>query len=474
MTLHLGVLLWLLSGFFFLLCAFYYIFELMPAYFRHRRSYLNPNVPSDEEIYSLLQMKNLEFPLFKFQITTRGKEVEVVQRSINSLALLAKASPLFEKHIELLIVTEEPLEIATFSGYFKSKGITFHSEVICVPKEYQTRNETMFKARSLQYSLEYREANGHRSKAKIPSYIFYFDAESTITETDFRRVVHSIILSPEKRIFEGAIVYPHKYFNANIISRQMESARPFNCHHCAQVMKKPPPLHLHGSNLLVEEKLVNSIGWDFGKVHNQPLLAEDIVFGLKVYGKYGSHPFGWHGGRIYEQPPLSVSASFHARLRWVTGTWQALSLMKIQPEYQKLPWRTRTWIQFRMRIRLLAHSLSFLTIFFLLFSLLLFLFPSIFSIFDTKLASPEFRTLQYVVSRFILLPATFFWLFSILNGFSKNIEPLNLSRKHQLVEACKLLIVTPLAGAIDSFCAFYASLRWFLGRPYSSWNVTSK
>ena len=120
--LHLGVLLWLLGGFFFLLCAIYYIFELMPAYFRHRRSYLNPNVPSDDEIHSLLQIKNLKFPRIKFQITTRGKEVEVVKRSIESIALLAKASPLFEKHIELLIVTEEPLENRTFSEFFKSKG----------------------------------------------------------------------------------------------------------------------------------------------------------------------------------------------------------------------------------------------------------------------------------------------------------------------------------------------------------------
>lgn len=446
----------------------------MPAYFRHRRNYLNPNVPSDEEILSLLHMKCLEFPRIKFQITTRGKEVEVVKRSVNSIVSLTKSSALFADKIELLIVTEEPLEKKIFSEYFEFEGITFPVEVICVPKEYQTRNETMFKARSLQYSLEYRKANGHDSKGNFPSYIYYFDAESTITETDFRRVIHSILSSPEKRIFEGAIIYPHKYFDANIISRQMESVRPFNCHHCVQVMKNPPPIHLHGSNLLVEEDLVKSIGWDFGRVYNQPLLAEDIIFGLKVYSKYGSHPFGWHGGRIYEQPPLSVRASFEARLRWVTGTWQALSYMRTQPEYQELPWQTRAFLQFRMRIRLLAHSLSFITVFFVLFSLLLFIFPSFSSVFDTDLASPDFRTLQYIVSRFILLPATIFWLFSILNGYSKNVEPLNLSRKHRLLEACKLLIVTPIAGAIDSFCAFYASLRWFIGKPYNSWKVTSK
>ncbi|UCE14520.1 MAG: glycosyltransferase family 2 protein, partial [Candidatus Heimdallarchaeota archaeon] len=431
MALQLGVILWFLGGFFFLLCTSYYIFELIPAYLKHRKSYLNPEIPSDEEILALLETSQMSFPIIKFQITTRGKEVDVVKRSVDSIARLAERSPLFEKHIELLIVTDELSEVEFFSKHFKAREINFPAEVVCVPKGYKTPNGTLLKARSLQYSIEYRKNNGSKSQnTSSTCFIFYFDAESTITEDDFRRVVHSILTNPEKKIFEGGIIYPHKYFNAHILSRQMESSRPFNCYHCVQVMKNPPPLHLHGSNLLVEENLVNSIGWDFGKVGNRPVLAEDLVFGLKAYSRYGSQPFGWHGGRIYEQPPFSIRASINARLRWITGAWQALVVLKTQSDFLNLPWRKRMWVQARIRARIITHSLSFFAAFFVILSIFIFIFPTLFSAFhvDFSQLSPDFRTFIFIVSRFVFLPGTVFWIFGVINGSFQNIEPLNLSR----------------------------------------------
>jgi len=433
-------------------------------------------VPTDEQIYSILKNQNLKFPQIKFQITTKGNEVPVIKQGIVSIANLAVKSPLFEKHIELLIVTDEPQEVTTFSEYFQTLGIAFPADVVCVPKDYMTHNATELKARSLQYSIDYRKSNGNNSKNDSPSYIFYFDAESTINEEDFRRVIHSLLTTPEKKILEGPIVYPHKYFKANVLSRQMEASRPFNCHHCVQVMKKPPPLHLHGSNLLVEENLVESIGWDFGKVNNQPLLAEDLMFGLKAYAKYGAQLFGWHGGRLCEQSPFTVRASINARMRWITGAWQALSLLKTQPEFLRLPWRKRAWILWRIRLRILIHSLSFFAAFFVLLNLLIFLFPSLFSIFlsDPELYSISFRTMQYLISRFILLPGMIFWMFGIMVGSSKNIELLNLSRKQRILEYSKLLLVTPVASALESSCVLYATIRWLIRRPYNSWKVTVK
>jgi hypothetical protein len=333
MILNPGVMIWLIGGFFFTLCTSYYFSELIPAYFRHRNQFLNQNVPTDEEIYTILRTNNLKFPRIKFQITTKGNEVQVIKRGIDGIANLAVVSPLFAKHIELLIVTDEPGEVKIFSRYFQDIGIHFSAEVAYVPAEYATQNSTELKARSLQFSIEYRKANGNSSPNDNPSYIFYFDAESTINEEDFRRVIHSLLMTPEKKILEGPIVYPHKYFQANVFSRQMEASRPFNCHHCVQVMKNPPPLHLHGSNLLVEENLVDEIGWDFGRVNNQPLLAEDLMFGLKAFARYGPQPFGWHGGKLCEQPPFSITESIHARMRWITGAWQALSKLRVTSSY---------------------------------------------------------------------------------------------------------------------------------------------
>ncbi|MHA2224141.1 MAG: glycosyltransferase family 2 protein [Candidatus Hodarchaeales archaeon] len=464
MDIQLGMLLWVFSGAFYLLCTLYYILETMPAYFRHRRSFLNPSVPTDAEIKLLVDLNANQFPKIKFQITTKGNEADVVKRGINSIARLATNNPLFLEHIELLVVTDEPRERLIFTQHYRKLNIRFPADVLVVPKDYQTPNETTMKARSLQYSNDYRKSK-IRSKIKEKSFIFYFDAESTIEEEDFRRIIHSVLTSPEKKIFEGPICYPHKYFQANIFSRQMEATRPFHCHHCVEVMKNPPPIHLHGSNLLVEEELVNEVGWDFG-----PVLAEDLVFGLTVYSKYGSDLFAWHGGQINEQPPFSIRSSINARLRWITGAWEAISLFKAE-DISEL-----SWPLLRLKIRILVHSLTFFAAFFFLFSILIFLFPQLLFLFkiDYENLPLSFGIIQFLVAYILFLPGTIFWIFGIVNGISKNIQPLNLPWKYRMVEYVKLLIVTPVAGAIESFCALYATLRWFIGKPYKTWSVTAK
>jgi hypothetical protein len=423
----------------------------------------------------MLKVKNQKFPIIKFQITTRGNEFDVVKRGIESIAALASNSELIKRNIELLIVTDNPDELKLFSEFIKDLEIAFLAEVIVVPKDYQTQNNTVMKARSLQYSLEYR-------KSKITSYpngrsfIFYLDAESTINEKNFRRIINSLIESPNKKIFEGPIIYPHKYFKANILSRRMEAIRPFNCHHCVQVMMKPPPTHLHGSNLLVEENLVNEITWDVGRYKEQPILAEDLLFGLKVYSKYGKDVFSWHGGQISEQPPFSLRESINARLRWVSGAWQAIALIKRDPFFSKQSWNKRAMVLLRLRLRIITHSLAFFASLFVWIAILIFLFPSLFSsliITPNQLLS-NFRVFQMFISLFFLIPGTLFWVFSILNGLSKNIRPLNLTWKNQILEYGKILVVTPIAGSIEAFCALSATIRWIIGKPYNSWHVTSK
>ncbi|MFX0084073.1 MAG: glycosyltransferase family 2 protein [Candidatus Hodarchaeota archaeon] len=475
MEIQLGAIFWIFSGFFYLICTLYYGLELIPAYFRHRNRFLNPEIPNDEKIQSILRAKKQRFPAIKFQITTRGNEVDVVKRGIQSIAALARNSKFISRNIELLIVTDNPDELKLFSEYIRTLKISFQTEVIVVPQEYQTRNNTLLKARSLQYSLEFRNSK-KSSLQDLRSFIFYLDAESTINEKNFRRIVYSIIVSTNKKIFEGPIIYPHKYFKANILSRRMEATRPFHCHHCVQVMMNPPPIHLHGSNLLVEESLVNEITWDFGRYKEQPILAEDLLFGLKAYSKYGKDIFSWHGGQISEQPPFSVRESINARLRWVSGAWQAISLIKKDSFFSQQPWKVREMILFRLRLRIVTHSLSFFASLFLWIAILFFLFPSLFSslIIVPSQLPRNFRVLQGLISLLFFFPGTIFWIFGILNGLSKNIKPLNLTWKRQILEYGKIMVVTPIAASIEAFCALSATVRWIIGKPYNSWYVTSK
>ena len=57
---------------------------------------------------------------------------------------------------------------------------------------------------------------------------------------------------------EGPIFYPLKFESANIFTALAESIRPFTCYDCVSQMTndvviKSPPLHMHGSNLLINE-----------------------------------------------------------------------------------------------------------------------------------------------------------------------------------------------------------------------------
>jgi hypothetical protein len=474
--LPLGFIIWFVSGFIFLLSTIYYILEMMPAFFRYRKTYINPLVPSDKEIILLLNSSNQAFPKISFQITTRGNEIDVVKRGIKSIVDVANQSSLFSENISILIVTDFLHEVEVFTKYFQELKIGFEAKAINVPSDYTTPNSTMFKARSLQYSIDYRNSNDKtNAKKKSLLFVFYFDAESTILPADFRRIIHSIISSPEKRIFEGPIVYPHKYFECNLLSRQMEATRPFNCHHCAHVMKNPPPIHLHGSNLLVELGLVKEIGWDFGLLDNRPLLAEDLIFGLKVYFKHGDDPFGWHGGRLKEQPPFSVKSSFDARIRWVTGAWQALKYINSNPHYKDVSENERKNINRQIKFRIARHSLSFFAAIFVLYSLLVYLYPpfSFLLFIDYNQLPASFSSFQFFLTRFVFLPGTIFWIFGIIIGALKNLE-LIPGRSKKIIEISKLLIITPIASVIESFSAFYASIRWLIGKPNTKWLVTSK
>jgi hypothetical protein len=77
------------------------------------------------------------------------------------------------------------------------------------------------------------------------------------------------------------------------------------------------PLHLHGSNLVVEEQFENELGWDIGTLDGQPLIAEDYVFGMSAFLLGGSQAFSWPGcvaTTEFKQLPSRV----RARLVWGT------------------------------------------------------------------------------------------------------------------------------------------------------------
>jgi hypothetical protein len=156
------------------------------------------------------------------------------------------------------------------------------------------------------------------------------DDESYVTSQTILSLL-KFIRESNAIVSEGPIFYPLKFESANFLTAIAESVRPFTCYDCVSQMTNPPPLHMHGSNLLVRSDIEDSIGWNFG-----PTLAEDQFFGYKVYEKYGPKSLGWHGGILLEQPPLNIKDHFMQRRRWVLGSLQNINKFPIIHKFKMM------------------------------------------------------------------------------------------------------------------------------------------
>ena len=257
-------------------------------------------------------------PVIIFQITTRSAtKTPVVNRGIQSII----DSSLKIKYYDYLIsiVSDDSQDITTLSS------INDNCEVIVVDKKFVTY--AIKKGRALQYAVEYRRKLG---KNTSKYWIFHMDDESYVTSQTILSLL-KFIRESNAIASEGPIFYPLKFESANFLTAIAESVRPFTCYDCVSQMTNPPPLHMHGSNLLVRSDIEDSIGWNFG-----PTLAEDQFFGYKVYEKYGPKSLGWHGGILLEQPPLNIKDHFMQRRRWVLGSLQNINKFPIIHKFKMM------------------------------------------------------------------------------------------------------------------------------------------
>ena len=174
-------------------------------------------------------------------------------------------------------------------------------KVLCVEKSFSPN--AIKKARALQFAIESRRK---LKKQNSDHWIFHMDDESYVVPQTILSIL-KFIREKKGIASEGPIFYPLKFEKANRITALAESMRAFGCFECVTHMHNPPPIHMHGSNLLVRSDVEDKIGWEFG-----PILAEDQRFGYELYKKYGRNSMGWHGGILLEQPPLEHQRSFYA------------------------------------------------------------------------------------------------------------------------------------------------------------------
>lgn len=417
------------------------------------------------EVVTTRHLRKLPMPFIKIQITTRGSpgSSEVIRRSISYVLQLAQEDPTFYGHyLSIEVVTESREQQRQFEQEFAECVVPVY--IIVLPQDYETPRGTQLKARGLHYMVELRRQGFNRKRGR--TVIVHYDEESVMESLELRRLFYYLALT-DKKLTEGPIYYPLEYRDASVICRAMEANRPIGCFECRDVMEKGVPIHLHGSNLVVDESLENSLGWDIGNLDGQPFIAEDYVFGMYAYLHYGSAIFGWHGSVMLEQPPFSFKSAFRQRYRWIIGVLQGIQMMKRMPQLYQLPFRLRFQLTWGTRYRILTFALGLpagaVSVIYLFYQYIQFLL-------SRQLTPP--LPLPFLIW---MILAAFLWLNSIFIGAWYNISTvLHLPLGEASAEMAKVIAVAPIAGILESSAAFWAVFRWGTGHRAVDWKTTPK
>ncbi|MEU7145088.1 glycosyltransferase family 2 protein [Nocardia sp. NPDC046473] len=418
------------------------------------------------ETVSTADLLDMNTPFVKIQITTRGStgSTEVILRGIRNIMELAGERPDFYRRIlSVEVVTESDTQAQLLERAFDGAPVAVHA--LRLPADYRSPRGTELKARALHYAVERRRAGWNHKPGR--TFIAHFDEESVMVPAELRKLV-AVLTDTDKKILEGPIHYPLDYRDASAICRAMEANRPIGCFECRHVMERGFPLHLHGSNLVIDEEFENELGWDIGLLDGQPLIAEDYVFGVKAFLHGGSSAFGWHGCVILEQPPFSFRSALKQRHRWVFGVLQGIAITRRDPAFQQLPLAMRRSLVWGTRLRIATFALGSVV-----GTLSLLILPLLLCTEVTGLVRGGSSPLGPVLTASMAVIGSM-WLGSVVIGAWYNVADAGLTRAERSAEICRAVLLAPIAGVSESTAALRAVVEWIAGRRKVSWHPTPK
>lgn len=412
------------------------------------------------------ELRKCSLPNVKIQITTRGSagSTEVIIRGIRNVQHLAAEDPEFYANIiSVELVTESPAQAAHVKQVFLDNPIPI--DTLTLPDDYETPNGTKLKARGLHFAVERRRSGWNRKPGT--TWIIHYDEESVLVPQELRKLLGILATTPH-RLLEGPIHYPLEYLNTSPLCRSMEANRPIACFECRHVMESGIPLHLHGSNLVVDEQFENEIGWDIGSLDGQPFIAEDYVFGMTAYLRGGSGALGWHGCVMLEQPPFSYRSAFRQRYRWIFGVLQGLSATTRSPDFSQLSPSIKLRLIFGTTYRIATFALGAVVgVAALAFAPLFLLHAS-----GTLITGQSFYLSPWITLWLAVVGAL--WLGSVFVGAWYNVAEAGLTPLERAGQLALAVSIAPMAGILESCAGLWALLAWCAGRRNVEWRPTPK
>jgi hypothetical protein len=415
------------------------------------------------------ELKQLDVPYIRVHVTTRGLpgSTGVILRGLRNVAALTAEDPAFYRdRITVEICTESPEQARFLERYLGDQPGAVTAEVVVIPGHYRSPAGTEKKARSLHYVAELRRAGWGRRPGR--TFVVHYDEESVIEPAELRKLLRCLAVT-DKKVLEGPIYYPLEYMSTSILCRTMEANRPIGCFECCSVMESGIPLHLHGSNLVVEEQFENEIGWDMGTLDGQPFIAEDYVFGVLALLKGGREVFGWHGAVMLEQPPFSYRSAFKQRQRWITGVLQGQAMLLRMPEYRQLPRRVRTKLIWGTRFRIFSFAIGApVGLLFLTYVAL-----ELTGVIPGAWHGGMTSSLPLPLTLWLSITGVM-WLGSVFIGAWLNLARTTMSRLSRATEIGKAMTLAPIAGMLESAAGLWAVALWVSGQRQVSWQPTPK
>ncbi len=238
--------------------------------------------------------------LVVFRIVSRGTNEEALMSTIERCRSEMRENPFFPYLIE----------VVTDGDVFEAPPYP-DVEQVKVPQSYQTPNGSLYKARALQYALEY-------STVPDDAWLVHLDEETQPTSSGIKGIAWTVAeeeASGQLRIGQGAILY-HRDWRTHPLLTLADNVRTgddfarFHLQHKIGVTL----FGLHGSYIVCRNDVEKEVGFDFGPVGS---ITEDAFWALKCME--AGRRARWVEGYLEEQSTQSVPDFMKQRRRWYLG-----------------------------------------------------------------------------------------------------------------------------------------------------------
>lgn len=189
--------------------------------------------------------------------------------------------------------------------------------LVTVPRRYQTRNGTRFKARANQYSHELRI---HEHENRDDLWVLHMDDDTGVgpdtANAMARFIEEQFQAGPDaKHLAQGILAYPRE-LSVNRLTWLADAVRPAHdiAGFAAWTGSGTPRAGLHGELLLIRASVEATIGWDFGP----KAIVEDAQFALIFCSRYKGRS-AWFSGRCHGASPTTIRDFIRQRERWCWG-----------------------------------------------------------------------------------------------------------------------------------------------------------